>query len=153
MDFCILGGLAWLGVNTSIKMWRWFAWLITFNFINVAWVFFRANDWADAMKVLKGMVGISGVVFKEKNEKFLSFLSTYDVVSFGNIAEHIGKNSDVFIWIPVCLLVVLKTKNAYQYMNNLRFNDKTAFVSGIIFTTSVIYMSLHEVSDFLYFNF
>ncbi len=137
----------------GIKMWRWFAWLITFNFINVAWVFFRANDWADAMKVLKGMVGISGVVFKEKNEKFLSFLSTYDVVSFGNIAEHIGKNSDVFIWIPVCLLVVLKTKNAYQYMNNLRFNDKTAFVSGIIFTTSVIYMSLHEVSDFLYFNF
>ncbi|MDH4945508.1 MBOAT family protein, partial [Sulfurimonas sp. C5] len=28
------------------------AWFITFNFINIAWVFFRAKEWDDAIKVL-----------------------------------------------------------------------------------------------------
>src|SRR5574344_1562640 len=35
------------------------AWFITFNFINIAWIFFRANGWADAMKVLKAMFGLT----------------------------------------------------------------------------------------------
>ena len=28
----------------GVKLWTWLAWLITFNFINVAWVFFRADS-------------------------------------------------------------------------------------------------------------
>lgn len=137
----------------GLKLWNWFAWFITFNFINVAWIFFRANEWSDAVKILKGMVGFSGVVFKDKNEEALSFLSTYDFISFGNIAENIGGNSDVFIWIPVLLLVVLKANNAYQLMTALKISTKTAIFSGIIFTISLVMMSTHEVSDFLYFNF
>jgi D-alanyl-lipoteichoic acid acyltransferase DltB (MBOAT superfamily) len=28
--------------NLGFKMWTWLAWLITFNFVNIAWIFFRA---------------------------------------------------------------------------------------------------------------
>jgi len=31
------------------------AWSITFNFINITWVFFSAKEWDDAMKIPSGM--------------------------------------------------------------------------------------------------
>ena len=37
----------------GFKLWGWFAWFITFNFINISWVFFRAREWEDAIKVTK----------------------------------------------------------------------------------------------------
>ena len=137
----------------DFKMWGWIAWLITFNFINITWVFFRAKEWGDAYKVISGMAGLSGIVFKDKNEKQLSFLSSYDFVSFGDIAKNIGGNSDAYVWLVVCLALVLGTKNAFQQMNILKINIRTAAFSGLIFVSSIIFMSLHEVSDFLYFNF
>lgn len=38
------------------------AWIITFNFINFTWIFFRAKEWDDALKVIKGMCGFNGIV-------------------------------------------------------------------------------------------
>jgi D-alanyl-lipoteichoic acid acyltransferase DltB (MBOAT superfamily) len=29
----------------GLKLWTWLAWAITFNFINITWVFFRAEEW------------------------------------------------------------------------------------------------------------
>ena len=43
--------------KTGIKTNKFLAWFITFNFVNVTWIFFRANEWNDAIKVLKGMTG------------------------------------------------------------------------------------------------
>src|SRR5690554_5293991 len=40
-----------------------FAWVVTFNFVNFAWIFFRAKEMDDALKVIKGMLGMEGVVF------------------------------------------------------------------------------------------
>ena len=37
----------------------WVAWLVTFNFVCVAWVFFRAPDLATAFDILGGL-GLSG---------------------------------------------------------------------------------------------
>jgi len=42
----------------GFKLWTWLAWLITFNFVNIAWVFFRAKEWDDAIKVLGNMFSI-----------------------------------------------------------------------------------------------
>ncbi len=39
----------------GFKMNTFLAWFITFNFINIAWVFFRAVNFESAIKVLKGM--------------------------------------------------------------------------------------------------
>ncbi|UUZ90772.1 MBOAT family protein [Paenibacillus sp. P25] len=46
--------------SLGLKLNKVAAWFITFQFVNVAWVFFRAETWEDAMKVLKGMSGING---------------------------------------------------------------------------------------------
>ena len=39
----------------GFRLNKFVAWFITFNFVNIAWVFFRAKEWDDALKVLKGM--------------------------------------------------------------------------------------------------
>lgn len=43
----------WSGFD--IHMPKVLAWFITFNFINIAWLFFRAKEWDDAIKVLSAM--------------------------------------------------------------------------------------------------
>ena len=40
---------------------RFVAWFLTFNFINFAWVFFRADDLRQAQQVLKAMIGVNGI--------------------------------------------------------------------------------------------
>ena len=47
---------------TGVNLNKLLAWFVTFNFINISWIFFRAEQWEDAIKVLKGMFGFSGVV-------------------------------------------------------------------------------------------
>ena len=44
----------------GFKLNKFVAWFITFNFVNIAWVFFRAKEWDDALKVLRGMFGLGG---------------------------------------------------------------------------------------------
>lgn len=44
----------------GFRLNKFVAWFITFNFVNIAWVFFRAKEWDDALKVLKGMFGLGG---------------------------------------------------------------------------------------------
>ena len=62
----------------SIQMPKWIAWFITFNFINLAWIFFRAKDFDDALKVLKGMFS-GNLILPEMLAGKLSFLQSYGI--------------------------------------------------------------------------
>jgi alginate O-acetyltransferase complex protein AlgI len=153
----VLHGLALvihkLWSQLGIKLWTWLAWFLTFNFINIAWVFFRAREWDDAIKVLNGMVGISGLVFTEKHEKYLSSLTSYDFVSFGEITTQIGDGSSVLNWLLIGFGLIFIFRNSIEKMNDFKLTTVTSVLYGITLSTSLIYMSIHEVSDFLYFNF
>jgi D-alanyl-lipoteichoic acid acyltransferase DltB (MBOAT superfamily) len=41
---------------------HWTAWAVTFLFVNLAWVFFRAPDLSTAFRVLSGMAGLGGLL-------------------------------------------------------------------------------------------
>ena len=43
----------------AIRLPAALAWLLTFNFVNLTWVFFRAKDMKHAKIVIKGMLGLS----------------------------------------------------------------------------------------------
>jgi alginate O-acetyltransferase complex protein AlgI len=118
---------AW--TNLGFKMNIILAWFITFNFVNVAWVFFRAKEWEDAIKVLKGMAGINGMPYIE--------------------TDYFDKD---YIWqLILILLVVLILKNTYQYVNSLKIKIIHIFVVILMLVVSIT--SLENVSEFLYFNF
>lgn len=136
--------------NLALPMNGIIAWFITFNFINISWVFFRAKEWDDAIKVLKGMVGISGLVLPPFFEKKLAFLREFGF-EFGGYATHIKGDFYTFVWIFFGLFSVLALKNSNELQHSFKPTFYTLTLLLFIFLYSV--SMLHNVSEFLYFNF
>lgn len=141
----------------GIKLWTWLAWFITFNFINVAWVFFRAKEWGDALKVLTGMFGFT------KNDKFLLSLDFVDTVSmwvnlplYSILPYHVGKANINEISVVYCMLamaLVLAVNNSNYFIENKTVTIRMIVFSSVLFSYSVIQSLLSATTIFLYFNF
>ena len=118
--------------NLGFKMWTWLAWLITFNFVNIAWVFFRAKEWDDAIRILSSMFSLDNVVI---------------ALSLENIS------GDLFtiLWIIAGFILVLFFKNTVEKAKELKINYKTLFFT--LFCLLAALLSVNKVSEFLYFNF
>ncbi len=134
----------------GFKMWGWLAWLITFNFINIAWVFFRAKEWDDAIKVLSGMVGLSEITLHPVFQNKIAFLSNYGI-KFGAMFENMNASKWTIICLIIVFIVVLMLKNSTQKLDVFKPGYKTAGLSAVAFALSIL--SLNKVSEFLYFNF
>lgn len=126
------------------------AWFITFNFINITWVFFRAKEWDDAIKVLSAMFSLDNVVLPKFLESKLSVLENFDL-SFGFFLSNLNAKLDIIIWLILGFIITLMAQNSLQKIEHFKLNYKTAFITAFAFIASVI--SLNKVSEFLYFNF
>jgi len=124
--------------------------LVTFNFINIAWVFFRAKEWEDAVKVLSGMVAINNIVLPDKVAGKLSFLSEYGI-TFGQWLSATTGNIWTVFWLFVGFILIILFKNSTEKLENFKLNYKTALLASIAFAGGTL--SLNKVSEFLYFNF
>ena len=134
----------------GMRMYALLAWFVTFNFINITWVFFRAKEWDDAIKVLKGMFGGSLILPPTLQEQ-LDFLS-HKGVSFSNYwLNSVTRDPYTLWWLAGAMLVVVAFKNSNQITNNLKPNFLTALYAAILFLISA--SSLSKLSEFLYFNF
>mgnify|MGYP003964264901 CR=1 FL=1 len=133
----------------GFKLWTWLAWIITFNFINIAWVFFRAKEWDAAVKVIDGMFNFNNIVLSEKLAIKLSILLQYGV-SFDNISVivNVGK---ALPWIVISFVIVLYFKNSIEIQN--KFKANLFYFIGILLLTITALGKLNEFSEFLYFNF
>jgi D-alanyl-lipoteichoic acid acyltransferase DltB (MBOAT superfamily) len=138
----------WGGLG--IKLWTWFSWFITFNFVNIAWVFFRAKEWGDAIKVLGSMFSLDNIVLPNILEERLGFLVDLGIM-FGGIFINIRGNHYTLIYICFGFIIVLMSKNSIQKINNFQLNYKTISLAHITFILGILF--LDSVSEFLYFNF
>ena len=134
----------------NIRLWSWLAWLITFNFVVVAWVFFRAKEWSHAIKVLKGMSGMNGVRLPDVIGVKLPVLHQFGI-EFGDSLINIRGNLQTLIWVFLALLFVLVFRNSVQVRERFRASWYTASATVIFLISS--FLMLGEVSEFLYFNF
>jgi alginate O-acetyltransferase complex protein AlgI len=126
------------------------AWFITFNFVNVTWVFFRANEWKDAIKVLRGMAGAAGISLYYKLEDSLAFLRDYNL-SFGDVFANIEGSNRTVTWLIVCLLLVFIPANSNELKNRLALTNLNVLFTVVLFVVSIF--SMTRLSEFLYFNF
>jgi D-alanyl-lipoteichoic acid acyltransferase DltB (MBOAT superfamily) len=110
----------------GFKMHAILAWFITFNFVNIAWVFFRAKEWDDALKVLKGMVGGNG---------------------------NLSINLIEMTIIVLTLFVVLFFKNSVELRKTFKFSAITAIGIGFLLFVSMTVLEVRKASEFLYFQF
>ncbi len=143
---CISHSQAWKQLGFTMP--KVLAWFITFNFINIAWVFFRAKEWDDAIKVLHGMF-FGQIILPSPLENKLNFLNNYGI-EFGKWLSGIKGDREIFIWLIVAFVTTLFFKNSMQ----LRESFKTNFI--YMFSTIVFFLSifvLYRKSEFIYFNF
>ncbi|KIL76372.1 MBOAT family O-acyltransferase [Bacillus badius] len=137
---------AWKRAGYSMN--KWLAWFITFNFVNLAWVFFRSPDFATALHVLKSMTGLNGIYLpKEVIEALHIPLGSPVLFNFS-----LGSSfAEVLLYIAGGLLIVLFAKNSIQWRDEFEPRKTVALYASVLFLYSV--MQLQQVTAFLYFNF
>lgn len=136
--------------SLGFKLWTWLAWLITFNFVNIAWVFFRAKEWNDAIKVLGAMFSLDNIILPTFLSNKLLFLQSYNM-NFGNFVTNIQGDYFTPIWLIFGFITILIFENSNQKLNNFKFNYQTVLLSAIAYSCGIL--SLTKISEFLYFNF
>lgn len=166
----LIGGL-WHGAGWTFVFWgflhgaalavnRWWqkqgwgmnnliAWFLTFNFVNITWVFFRATSFTDAIKVLKAMFGFSGISLPESTAGWLGFLGQYKI-NFGGFLMA-DQMYPALAMCAVFLVAVTVLPNSMQLMKRFQPNWWTVVFTGAIALTAILMLT--KISEFLYFNF
>ena len=134
---------------TGVNLNKLLAWFVTFNFINISWIFFRAEQWEDAIKVLKGMFGFSGVVLPSIFQN-ISFLQGNKIV-IGEVFANFNSDTEITLWLLIALFICLFFKNSNEIVSFYRPDNKVVFFIVSILTISLI--NLDKNVDFIYFNF
>lgn len=136
--------------KSKIKLNRFIAWFITFNFINITMIIFRAKEWSDALKVLIGMFDINNIVLPNIIQSQFYSLSNYGI-KFGPWLWNITGGIDTYIFIGVGFLLVMFTKNSIEMLNSFKQNTFYALITALLFVISLF--NMNKVSEFIYFNF
>ena len=112
----------------NFKLNKIITWIITFNFVNFTWIFFRAKSFEDAMKVIRGMF-------------------------FGEFK--IDVNYLEIFFVVLAFLVVLLFKNSMQmaFDKKFKFTIWQIFATSFFLFISILVIRLNNASEFLYFRF
>ena len=151
---------------TQSKIYKILAWLIIFNFINIAWIFFRAENLSGAVNLLKGMFGIESSVIPHKWSRIFS--------------EIHAQTNEMIIWLACAFIVCLACRNSFEMLKkfdtkilcfklalrifNTRLYLKVArCLCDFVLTLALFYASVwamianvldsNAYTPFLYFNF
>ena len=126
--------------------------LLTFLYVNVAWVFFCASSVKEGVRFLHRLVrGGAGKVSRTIAEAFNLDEFWYVIKVF-----HLDRSSNSYFYVMVlflivCLLLIWVTPNAVQIAKKCKLNVGMILLAAVLFVWSVI--SFSGVSTFLYFNF
>lgn len=124
-------------------------WLLTFSFVNIMWVFFRAETFSQAVKLIKALFS-------------WNFSMDYVFVEMFRLAE-LKKVLSVFRiedrypqilitgFFLVAFLLILGCENAYEKMKKFKPTRLNLLLTLFLFTWCVF--SFAGISEFLYFNF
>lgn len=139
---------AWKSFGFTMN--KYLAWFITFNFVNLTWIFFRAKEWGDAIKVMSGMAGLNGLVISDRDLSKMKFLKEFILTHSHNFG-HLIYGSTTFIAIILMIIWVVKFKNSNELTQQFRPSFKILLL--LIALTLYALMDMSKVSEFLYFNF
>jgi len=144
--FVLWGGLHGVGMvvhrlwqGLGLRMSPLLAWLLTFNFVNLTWVFFRAETLDDAMKVLRGMAGLND--FGALGAGFAAWTGLIDVRAEAGIA------------LLAALGIVLMRGNSNALLSAERPGLARATGFGLLAGVSLLTLMASKYSEFIYFNF
>ncbi len=184
--FVIWGGLHGLGLVVNRLWWhlrgapsetmarggvsRVFGWALTFLFVVVTWVFFRAVDLDSALNVLAGMAGLNGVVLPDTYLARLGGLGVLLLdagVTFKPVYLFLGAQQ--VMWLAALLGIVVLAPNTLQWAGYepaldapagwntwsgwLRWRPSVPWAFGLSCVTLVALVLMSDAGEFLYFQF
>jgi len=124
-------------------------WFITFSFVNVAWVFFRAETIPQAMRLLKALVSWD-FTFDNIFIEMFRLAELKKVLSVFRI-EDMYPPFLITSFFVVAFVLILGCSNAYEKMKKFKPTVRNMLLTLFLFTWSVF--SFAGISEFLYFNF
>jgi len=136
--------------DLGLKMNYLLAWVITFNFINITWVFFRAKEWEDAVKVLRSMFQLHDIVLPAFLMSKLDLAGQFGIC-FGNIFGDIKGGVDTLIWLFAAFVITLFMKNSMEMVR--AFSVKLSTLLFVVMLFVVSFFHIQKYSEFIYFQF
>jgi len=131
--------------RTNIELPRWLSWIITFSFVNFAWIFFRAKDLAVAKNMIKSLLGLNGFAVPKIYGVTIKYLP-----HISNIADW----DTISLFLPPLLILVIFIGFFHKIPSNLK---PTLCYSILMITLFILSMfkvlSPEYTSSFIYFNF
>ena len=127
--------------KTTYKIPKLFAWFLTFNAVNIAWVFFRADSFNQATTIIRAMFEFSNLVLpysKLLGKLNLECLSHNTILTSKNL---------IFILIMVVISLVEIKEGLVEKVNEVILALLLSAVFLYCFT------KLGHISEFLYFQF
>lgn len=132
----------------GLTMNKYLAWFITFNFINITWVFFRAKEWNNVSNVLRGMFKGEIILPEKYVNKFYILGENF---AGGQVFEAIHGKDQTTFWILGAFIVVLLFKNSTTSLTQFKPTIWIYFL--FVAFTSYSISNISKISEFLYFNF
>jgi hypothetical protein len=132
-----------------LPMPRIAGWLLTFGFVNFSLVLFRGKSLADAWKVLKGMIGLNGILSATQSHFVFSDLG------HGRFWRSLLANvngTDMTLWtLLIIMLLTLTLRNSVEREHS--FKPSWRSLAFILVIGGYAIVSMNRVSEFLYFQF
>lgn len=154
--FVAWGALHGLGIAAH-RFWRdrgghmpnWLGWFLTFNFVNVTWVFFRAQDLDDAFKVLRGMIDLKSVTTMVQADGIGRLQAG---VSHPLLAPDFWPA----LLVLACVVVLWPGNSTGRWFAPGAWRQATparALGYGLLAALALVTMLASPYSEFIYFNF
>lgn len=126
-------------------------WIVTFGFINISWIVFRAANMADAIYMIKLIIngnygGVSGEIV---NAFILPEVSALlEICNFGIATINtLIMNIILFSLLFICV----QAKNVMELLDKFKYSTKVAFICAVLLTWSIL--SFTGIPTFIYVNF
>jgi alginate O-acetyltransferase complex protein AlgI len=120
----------------GVKLPKLFAGFITFNFINITWVFFRAESIRDALNVIKAMF-------------------CFTVLSGGSLFEDISGKQQNFSWVifVISLTTIFFIKNTNGIPERFQPTHWRLAYQVMIILLGLLFLNSIMPKEFIYFDF
>ena len=135
--------------QTGLHLNKFLAWFITFNFVNFAWIFFRANSVKDAWKIVCKMFDVSWI------RKIHNTTTVGPIKTFINGTIFSGSQCKLLFLYIVIVAFVCFGKNTKQVFEKfgLPSTFKTLVCSVVFWYLLIVITTKANKIDFLYWQF
>lgn len=129
-------------------------WILTFSFVAVTWVYFRANTLAEANMIIGKILAFN---FQPIHSQLIS---SFEMPIIGSLLDLGANISTIFYSIkirlfPIMLIIILLSLLIFDNTNEKMLRFKPTFLQSLSTTALLFFsiISLSGVAAFLYFNF